>query len=520
MQRRTFFFLAGAALARPAIAQSRFNVIVYGSTPAGVAAAISAARTGARVALIEPTAHLGGRFADALGYDEINRMADGSYGGLFDELRGKTEEHYGEPVKLPEPGIHEQIIASWLEAELVQVFADFGPARMERAGTTVAALASAGGQRIEAQVFVDASYMGDLVGQAGVEWRLGRESAEQYGESMAGVRRVIEDAPAELEIPVFESPISPFRGETEGPAPLVQGFAATYPPDGSADSHLQAANLLACMSKNPDNRIAIEKPAIYSAAEFEILARELSRLPDLQYGFSEIPNGKGKMNESIARLVHWGYVGGSNGYPQGNSERRMQVWQAHQRYTHRLLWFLQTESSVPESLRESMREWGLAVDEFADNDHWPRGLYVREGRRLVGDFVLTQKDIYDDNRKEDAIALGSFPVDSHAVRRLGTDAGIVNEGGFLVHSPVYEIPYRALLPKKAECVNMLAPVALSASRVAFCSARVEPTWMALGEAAGAAAAMASKVSKGVHDVPVQDLQARLEEVGLPIRAKG
>ncbi len=519
MQRRTFFFLAGAALARPAIAQSRFNVVVYGSTPAGIAAAIAAARTGARVGLIEPSDHIGGRFADTLGYDEINRMAEGSYGGLFGELRKKTEEHYGEPVLLPEPHVHEQILSAWLEKELVEVIPGFGAARMERAGATVAALAGGGGKRIEAQVFIDASYMGDLLGQAGVEWKVGRESAEQYGESLAGVRRVIEDPPGELEIPVFSSPISPFRGKTEGPAPLVQGFSATAAPDGSADTYLQAANLLACMSKNPDNRVPIEQPPAYFAAEFEILSREFQRMPDQKYGFSSMPNGKGKMNESIAKLVHWGYVGGANGYPLGNSENRQMLWDAHRRYTHRLLWFLQTESVVPEALRESMREWGLAADEFADNDHWPRGLYAREGRRVVGDFVLTQKDIYEDNRKEDSIALGSFPVDSHAVRRLGTDAGVVNEGGFLVQCPVYEIPYRALLPKKAECVNMLSPVGLSASRVAFCSARVEPTWMALGEAAGAAAALAAKVSQGVHDVPVDELQTRLKEGGLPIRAE-
>ncbi|MBI1355200.1 MAG: FAD-dependent oxidoreductase [Acidobacteria bacterium] len=520
MLRRTFFFLAGAAVARPVVAQSRFNVLVYGSTPAGVAAAIAAARTGARVGLVEPGGHVGGRFSDALGFDEINRMDESSYGGLFSALRAKVDEHYGAPTLLPEPGVHEKLLRAWLEAERVELLDGFGSARLERAGGTLAALGGADGRRLEAQIFIDATYMGDLLGQAGSSWKLGREGAAQYNESLAGVRRVIENPPGELEIPVFHSPVSPFRGE-DFLVPMLHGMSDGARPDGSEDPHLQAANLLACMSKNPDNRVPFEKqPRAYSPAEFEILARELARLPELRYGFGAIPNDKGKMNESIARLVHWGYVGGCDGYPQANMTSRRELWERHKGYTERLIWFLQNEPAVPEALRESMREWGLAKDEFTDNDNWPRGLYVREGRRLVGDFVLTQKDLYEDNRKEDSIALGSFPVDSHAVRRLATKEGVINEGGFLVHCPVYELPYRALLPKKSECTNLLAPVGLSASRVAFCSVRVEPTWMALGEAAGAAAALASKAGVGAHEVNVSEVQARLKEGGLPIKAKG
>ena len=519
MLRRTFFFLAGAAIARPAVAQGAFNVLVYGSTPAGVAAAIAAARTGARVALVEPSAHVGGRFSDALGFDEINRMDESSYGGLFTELRAKVDEHYGAPTLLPEPGVHEKILRAWLEAELVQVIEGFGPARVERADGTIGALGGAEGRRLEAQIFIDATYMGDLLGQAGSAWKLGREGAEEYGESLAGVRRVIENPPGELEIPVFRSPISPFRGE-DFLIPMLHGMEEDAFPDGAADPHLQAANLLACMSKEPGNRVSFDKaPRSYTPVDFELLARELARLPELRYGFGAMPNGKGKMNESIARLVHWGYVGACDGYPQAEPASRRELWERHKGYTERLIWFLQNEPAVPEPVREEMRQWGLAKDEFTDNANWPRGLYVREGRRLVGDFVLTQKDIYGDNRKEDSIALGSFPVDSHAVRRLASKEGVINEGGFLVRCPVYEIPYRALLPKKAESVNLLAPVGLSASRVAYCSVRVEPTWMALGEAAGAAAALAAKAGVSAHDVAVSEVQARLKEGGLPIQAK-
>ncbi|MDP5006699.1 MAG: FAD-dependent oxidoreductase, partial [Verrucomicrobiales bacterium] len=186
-------------------------------------------------------------------------------------------------------------------------------------------------------------------------------------------------------------------------------------------------------------------------------------------------------------------------------------------YTHRMLWFLRTDASVPVSIRQNLRQWGLPKDEFTDNGHWPYDLYAREGRRMIGDFVMTQRDLFDDLAKPDAIALGCFPVDSHVVRRLATPDGkeVINEGGYLVIPPIYEIPYRALTPKASECENLLVTSALSSSRVAFNSLRVEPTWMMLGQAAGTAAAMTQRDKTSVQGVSPVEVQRRLREISVP-----
>lgn len=518
-RRRDFLAVSAAASVTACVTDPVNSVVVYGATPAGIAAAIAARRRGAQVLLVEPTDHVGGRFADSLGFDEVNRMDPASVGGLFAELRGRVDAHYGESTLLPEPHVHERLLGEWLADEGVDFLTGSYAKGFEKSGERLVSMATDDGHTIRGDVFVDASYMGDLLPLAGVDWTAGREAAEQYGESLAGVRRSVE-APGgtpPVEIPVFASRVNG-RGEGGDLLPLMQGELDAYPPDGSGDKHLQAANMLTCMSKDPANRIAIEKPADYEAAEFEILRRELARVPDLGYGFGKIPNAKGKMNESIARLVHWGYVGQCDDYPTATVQRRREIWESHRRYTHRILWFLGNDAGVPEALRESVREWGLAADEFTDNDQWPRGLYVREGRRLVGDYVMTQEDIYEENRKRDSIALGGFPVDSHAVRRLASNDGVVNEGGFLLHSPIYEIPYRALLPKRAQCSNLLSPTAASLSRVVYCSVRVEPTWMALGEAAGTAAALASRAGVSPHALPIDEMQMTLPREGLPVRA--
>lgn len=518
-RRRDLFSLPLAAgLGTACLGTPETGVVVYGATPAGIAAAIAARRRGQKTLLVEPSQHLGGRFADALGFDEVNRMDPASVGGLFSELRGRVDRHYGRPTLLPEPYVHERLLGEWLVEEKVDVVLGARAAAFEKSGERLVAMTAEDGRTIAGQVFVDASYMGDLLPLAGVDFVVGREPADQYGESLAGVRRSIAPPGGSppVEIPVFSSPVDPLDAEG-GRLPLIQGELDDFPPNGSGDAHLQAANLLACLTNDPQNRIAIERPSDYDDAEFELLRRELDRVPDLRYGFGKIPNGKGKMNESIARLVHWGYVGQCDDYPTASDERRRDIWDDHRRYTQRILWFLGNDPAVPESLRDSVRQWGLAADEFTDNDHWPRGLYVREGRRLVGDYVMTQADIYERDGKADSIALGGFPVDSHAVQRLASEDGVVNEGGFLLHAPIYEIPYRALLPKQAQCSNLLVPVAASVSRVVYCSVRVEPTWMALGEAAGTAAALASRAGISPQTLRPEELQLTLPREGLPIR---
>lgn len=520
-----FLLAATAQAADPATGRNPVtqscDVAVFGATPSGIAAAIAARRMGVpQVVLADPSVHVGGRFAETIGFGEVDRMKPESIGGLWNELRAKVDAHYGKKTNTPEPHVMERILRDWLDAEGV-VFADrFQPVRADKDGARLLRLHSGRRGALEAHVFIDASYYGDLLPVVDVGFTIGRESRAQYGESLAGVLLKLVDPPGPIDIPVMSSPISGLAADGKTLLPHVQGFT-TDVREGDGDTHLQCANLYACLARDPANRIDLTEPEPYDPAEFELLRRELARLgADARFGFGGgVPGDKAKMNDGVNYLLHWGLAGGADAHPAASPEERRRIWERHRDYTHRLFWFLRTDPAVPEAIRENLRQWGLPKDEFADNGHWPYDLYAREGRRMIGEFVMTQRDLFDDLAKPDSIALGSFPVDSHVVRRLASPDGkeVVNEGGYLVIPPIYEIPYRALVPKAAECDNLLVTCALSSSRVAFNSLRVEPTWMMLGEAAGIAAAIAKREAVPVERVAVEEVQKRLQESAVPFR---
>lgn len=498
-----------------------YDVAVIGATPAGIAAVIAAKRAGiAHVVLADASAHVGGRFAETIGFGEIQRMSPATVGGLWTELRAKVDAHYGKPTETPEPHVMEQILRDWLAAEGV-VFADrFEAVRADKKDSRIVRVYSEWRGRIEAPVFIDATYYGDLLPVAGVSFTLGRESRAQYGESLAGVLLKLVNPPGAIDLPVMSSPISGLAADGKTLLPHVQGLT-TDVREGDADTHMQCANLYACLTKNPANRIDLTVPEKYDPAEFELLRREITRLgKDAKFGFGGgVPADKTKVNDGVNYLLHWGLAGGADSYPTANAKDRRRIWQTHRDYTHRLLWFLRNDAAVPESIRQNLQQWGLPRDEFTDNGHWPHDLYAREGRRMAGSHIMTQRDLFDDIRKPDAIALGGFPVDSHVVRRLATPDGkeVINEGGYLVIPPIYEIPYRALTPKAAECENLLVTCALSSSRVAFNSLRVEPTWMMLGQAAGTAAAMSFTTKAPVQKLDTTALQEHLRASAVPFR---
>ena len=498
-----------------------YDVAIFGATPSGIAAAIAARRAGIQhVALADPSAHVGGRFAETIGFGEVDRMKPESVGGLWTELRAKVDAHYGKKTATPEPHVMEQILRAWLKAEGV-VFVDrFQPVRADKKDARLVRVYSEYRGRIEAAVFIDATYYGDILPLTGVSFTIGREARAQYGESLAGVLLKLVNPPGPIDLPVMSSPISGLAADGKTLLPHVQGLT-TDVREGEGDTHLQCANLYACLTKDPANRLELAAPQNYNPAEFELLRREITRLgKDAKFGFGGgVPHSKTKMNDGVNYLLHWGLAGGADAYPAATPKERRRIWETHRDYTHRMIWFLRTDASVPESIRQNLQQWGLPKDEFADNAHWPYDLYAREGRRMIGDFVMTQRDLFADLTKPDAIALGSFPVDSHVVRRLATPDGkaVINEGGYLVIPPIYEIPYRALTPKAAECDNLLVTSALSSSRVAFNSLRVEPTWMMLGQAAGIAAALSRKDGTPVQRVQVAELQRRLKEAAAPFQ---
>jgi hypothetical protein len=358
---------------------------------------------------------------------------------------------------------------------------------VRKAGASIAEITIENGSTFRGKVFADATYEGDLMAQAGVSYTWGREGADEYGESLAGVR---ERTPLHQ----FRVPISPV--EATGKL-LPEIMARTEDAVGAADKRVQAYNFRLCMTKTADNRVPWPMPARYDPARFE--------LKDVG-----LQNGKTDTNNNGAFSTD--YIGGSYDYPEGNYGTRARIRQAHVDYIQGFLYFLATDSRVPAALSAEMKQWGLCRDEFADAGHWPYQLYVREARRMVGEYVMSQKDIQTELTKTDVIGMGSYNSDSHNVQRRPDAAGtaVENEGDMQVKVTPYQIPYRVILPKRREASNLLVPVCFSATHVAYSTLRMEPQYMILGQAAGVAAKMAIERGVGVQEVDTAALTARLK----------
>jgi hypothetical protein len=360
-------------------------------------------------------------------------------------------------------------------------------------------------------MFADASYEGDLMAQSKISYTIGREGTAKYDESLAGVRAHTESHQFAVDISAYDE-----NGKLlPGISPEPRGEP------GSADKRVQAYNFRVIGTNVPENRIPWEKPEGYDPKQYELLARYLPAItkylgrPPI---FNEvslfriIPNGKADLNNRGPFSTD--YIGMSYGYPDGTYAEREKIWKDHINYQKGFYYFLANDPRVPKELQEEVRQWGLAKDEFVDTGNWPNQLYIREGRRIVGDFVATQKDLQTDRTKADAIGMGSYNSDSHNVRRHVAEGGIVlNEGDVQVPVRPYQIPYRILLPKKSETENVFVPVCFSASHIAYSSLRMEPQYMIIGHAAGVAAALALKHNVAVQDVPVSELQTILREEG-------
>jgi hypothetical protein len=389
-----------------------------------------------------------------------------------------------------------------------------------KSGTRVTAVVMENGATFRGNVFADASYEGDLMAQAKVSWTWGRESTSQYGESLAGVR---EHTPKHQ----FSVKVSPY--DKDGKLlPEVQRGPKGEP--GAADRKVQAYNFRLCMTKVADNRVPFASPRGYDPRRYELFARTLQAMDVAkreaagQWSAADVmkpdplPHGKTDTNNNGAFSTD--YIGGSWEYPGADYRTRAGIWQAHKDYIQGLLYFLTTDPRVPGPLQSEMGAYGLCKDEFVDTDHWPRQLYVREARRMVGEYVMTQKDIQTELTKDDVIGMGSYNSDSHNVQRLATPDGFVeNEGDMQVPVTPYQIPYRVMLPRRSEATNLLVPVAFSASHVAYSTLRMEPQYMILGHAAGVAARMAMDKGVAVQDIDAKALTARLRSQGAVIEWK-
>jgi hypothetical protein len=518
MRRDRLWAVLGVVTLAPMLHAAQFDVVVYGATAGGIIAAYSAAREGLKVALLEPTRHLGGMVSGGLSWtDTGQKQVIGGYALDFYRRVGRHYEmaRYGQKIAwVPEPHVAEEIFRKMLAEARVTVLLEHRLREnngVRKDGATMAGITMENGASFTAGVFVDSSYEGDLMAQAGVLYTVGRESSAQYAESLAGVRG--------------ETPKHQFRvniGARDESGRLLPGISIQPPgPPGSADKKVQAYNFRLCFSSDPQNQVRFAAPPAYDRHRYELLARLLrarmeaeGRPPRLDSLMKpdRIENQKADVNNNGAFSTD--YLGGSWDYPEASYRRRAEIWQAHKDYIAGFLYFLANDSSVPAATQKEMNTWGMCKDEFADNGNWPYQLYIREARRMVGDFVMTQKDLQTELAKPDPIGMGSYNSDSHNVERIVNAEGFVrNEGDMQVPVEPYQIPYRIMLPKRSEAANLLVPVAFSASHVAYSSVRMEPQYMILGQAAGVAAKLAIAGGRAVQDIDVGALAANLRARG-------
>lgn len=498
---------------------SHADVIVYGATPGGICAAVGAAREGATVALLEPTRHIGGVNSGGLSFSDSNQTVRAALGGLFEEFHLRIEADYrSRGIKLPyrvavkdqsawtyEPHVAARVFAALLKEAGVAVFPGQILVRAEKDGARIIRLHSAAGAVFSGKCFVDATYEGDLMAAAGVRWTLGRESRAAFGESLAG-----------KQYPKKPVAISGLDG-AGNLLPLITTRNAG--PDEEGDKNVMVYSFRLCLTDRPDNRVPFPAPANYDPARFEAVRRYFLAEPKapLPWDLYPLPGGKFDANNGIGKQFSMGLVGAGNGWCEASPEERERLWEAHRQYTLELYRFLTSDPAVPREHREKLAALGLCKDEFADTGHWSPQLYVREGRRMQGAHILRQDDILKNPRKEDPIAVASFPIDSHDCQRVARgDTQIINEGTIFPvripgtrQGPAYQVPYRSITPNAADCSNLLVPVALSATHVAFSSVRVEPSWMAISHSAGIAAALAAAGGSAVQELPYATLKARL-----------
>ncbi|MDP2338594.1 MAG: FAD-dependent oxidoreductase, partial [Bacteroidota bacterium] len=381
--------------------------------------------------------------------------------------------------------------------------------KAKKKGTILQKIELTNGAKIQSKVFIDASYEGDLMAKSGVSYTFGRESRDQYGESLAGVRFI--DTPIEA---------SPYDDK----GTLLPGFVERNTlTEGQADKRVMNYNFRVMISSQA-NRVPFPKPETYNPKRYLLLTRLLKNYPDTKlrdiidmysWGY---PKGKYETNNMQNAVISLGHFGGNVDYPEADYKKRAEIYQDHKNWTLGLFYFLSNDPMVPKSLHDEVNQYGLTADEFKDNDHFPYYLYVREARRMIGAQVQTQRDILEERNKPDAICLGSHWIDCHHVQRVAVSkTQFVNEGRIWesIMQP-YEFSYRTITPKQTECTNLLVPVCLSVSHVAFCSARVEGTWMQLGNSAGIAAAMAARQNKSVQELAVKELQDNLKKKGVII----
>jgi hypothetical protein len=501
--------------------EKEYDVVVYGATAGGTVAAIAAAGEGADVLLVEPGKNVGGMVTGGLSHNDYGDRS--VIGGMALEFYRKVAACYGKPLyywRGPEPHVGERIFRDWLDEAEVKVLFDSRVTEVHNSGGTIERITLSGGGTVSGKVFIDASYEGDLMARAGVSYTVGREAVYDYGESWAGRRAILPDGHQ------MQPRISPFD-EAGYLLPLINPEPLVA--EGEADRAVQGYGFRLIVTDDPDNMIPFPEPEHYDPGRFALVKRYYEVYPDadnMVHLWPTLPNGKTDMNSSGP--VSTNVVDGLNWeYPDADYARRDEISQLMKEYTLGLLYFLSHDPSVPGKIRTETQRMGLCRDEFTDNDHWPHQLYIREARRMIGEYFMTQHDLEYDTVKYDAIGMGSYNIDVRHVQRTYIPVSrfpelhyeVYNEGYISIPVAPYEIPYRSLLPRYEQCSNLIVPVCISASHVAHASVRMEPQYMIMGHAAGVAAAMAAEGLRPVHRIDISLLQQKLASQGQVLSLK-
>lgn len=530
-------FLVSGTTTQP---EPQYDLVIYGGTAAAVTAAVQTRMMGKTVVIVSPDKHLGGLSSGGLGFTDTGNKA--VIGGLAREFYHRVWKHYDRPAAwkwekreeygnkgqgtpaidgenrtmwIFEPHVAERIFEEMIREFRIPVHRNEWLDRrngVKKHGSRIVSITTLGGRTYSGRMFIDATYEGDLMASAGVDYHVGREAMSVYGEKWNGVQTGV--LHHRHHFGVLQKRISPYVVPGD-PSSGVLPRISTAPPGeyGQADRKVQAYNFRVCLSDHPGNRVPFPRSAGYDPKEYELLIRIFDAgWRETFQKFDRIPNRKTDTNNHGPMSTD--NIGYNYDYPEASYERRREIIREHENYQKGWFYFIANDPRVPKEVQAEMRRWGLAKDEFKDNGNWPHQIYVREARRMIGAYVMTEKNLLKERPTPDPVGMGSYGIDSHNIQRYivgsGPDAYVQNEGdiGVSTNGP-YQIAYGALTPKKGQADNLLVPVCVSSSHIAFGSIRMEPVFMILGQSAATAAVIAIEGGTTVQDVPYAKLRERL-----------
>lgn len=520
------------------------DIVIYGGTSSAVVAAVEATHSGKSVLVVSPDTHLGGLSSGGLGFTDTGNKS--VLGGLSREFYHRVWQYYNDPsawkwekhtefgnkgqgtiamdgenrtMWIFEPHIAEKVFEDLVKENNIRVLRNEWLDRdggVKKGNGKIISIKTLSGTTISGKMFIDATYEGDLMAAAGVSYFVGREAGSVYNEIYNGVQADLKERGH-----FFRDPIDPYKIPGRKESGLLYGISPEpIAPNGTGDKKVQAYCFRVCMSDHPANRVPFPKPKVYHAANYELVARVLDTgWMDWFAKYDRIPNRKTDTNNHGPFSSD--FIGGNYDYPEASYERRKEIIAAHENYQKGLLYFLGNDPRVSDEVRGKMSRWGLAADEFTDNGNWPRQLYIREARRMLGVFVTTENEVTNKRAVTDPVGMGSYGMDSHNIQRYVTaDGRVQNEGDVQVKlKEPYSISYGSIVPKKEDCTNLLVPVCVSASHIAFGSIRMEPVFMILGQSAALAASMAIEKEVAVQDLSYDLLKSRLLERGQVLQSK-